>query len=407
MSGGGGPMLFTGATLVNRCVVACVMDREEPPSSDRRRLWLLLRRTLGNAWQGNIFSEAAKAAFWQALSLTPLMLGLLGMLGYLGDVFGQGVVTAVREEILDFSRTIFNDEVVDGLILETVDDILTVGRGGIVSLGFLISLWAGSSAMASFVDAITVAHHQSGVRNDVWHRVFALLLYVASLLLLIVVLPLVAIGPDLLARLVPEQWESVIQAWVSWLYYPTLGVLLVVGLATLYKLALPHRLPWHRGLPGAVLAMLIFLLTSAGLRFYLTTITQTGYTYGALATPITFLLFLFFIGLAVVGGAYFNSTIDELWPVKRTRERHRKARTPGSGPTHPLNRPRHQHGRHRRARATIPPGAPRLRTGGARPDAASAAAHEDPTSLTHSGNARSLPPVEDTPGQRDVDADHP
>ncbi|MCP2254670.1 membrane protein [Prauserella aidingensis] len=283
----------------------------------------LLGRTLNKAWEGNVFSEAAEAAFWQTLSLPPLLLGLLGSIGYIGDWFGRQVVTRVHDNIIGFAETVFSDSVVRRIIEPTVNDILTTGKGEIVSVGFLISLWAGSSAMASFVDAITVAHDQYGVRNEVWQRLFALLLYMASLALLIVGLPIIAIGPDLLPDFFPTDWRPTVSAWVGTLYYPTAGLALVLALATLYKLSLPRKLPWHRGLPGAVLAMVIFLLSSVGLRLYIGWITTTGYTYGALATPIAFLLFAFFIGLAIVAGAYFNSAIQELWPAKPTRRQRR------------------------------------------------------------------------------------
>ncbi|WP_116041113.1 YihY/virulence factor BrkB family protein [Amycolatopsis palatopharyngis] len=286
----------------------------------------LLRRTLSKAWEGNIFSEAAEAAFWQTLSLPPLLLGLLGSLGFIGDWFGPKVVTAVHDQIIAFTEKIFSGSVVNQIIEPTVDDILTIGKGEIVSVGFLISLWAGSSAMSSFVDAITVAHGQYGVRNEVWQRIFALLLYMAGLVLVVIGLPVIALGPELLSEFFPPDWGPTIAFWIGVLYYPTLGVLLVLALATLYKLALPRKLPWHRGLPGAILAMAIFLLSSVGLRFYISWITTTGYTYGALATPIAFLLFTFFIGLAIVGGAYFNSAIQELWPAKMTRRQRRKWR---------------------------------------------------------------------------------
>ncbi|MFD8499058.1 YihY/virulence factor BrkB family protein [Amycolatopsis sp. NPDC059657] len=286
----------------------------------------LLRRTLNKAWDGNIFSEAAEAAFWQTLSLPPLLLGLLGSLGFLGDWFGPSVVTAVHDQIIRFSKTIFSPNAVQEIIEPTVNSILTVGKGEIVSVGFVISLWAGSSAMSSFVDAITVAHDQYGVRNEVWQRLFALLLYMAGLVILAVGLPLLAIGPDLLPEFFPADWRPTVRDWVGTLYYPALGVLITLALATLYKLALPRKLPWHRGLPGAVLAMVLFLLASIGLRIYLSQITKTGYTYGALAAPIAFLLLMFFIGLAVTAGAYFNSAIQELWPAKMTRRQRRKWR---------------------------------------------------------------------------------
>lgn len=292
----------------------------------RRGPLRLIGRTLSKAWRGSVFSESAEAAFWQALSLAPLMLGILGLLGYVSDWFGHHVAARASEQIVSFSEKAFSGEVVESIVKPTVESMLTEGKGAIASVGFLIALWAGSSAMSSFVDAITVAHGQEGVRNEVWQRIFSLLLYIGSLVLLIIGLPLIAIGPDLLPKFFPESWHGMIGFWVRTLYYPTLGVLLVVSLSTLYKVALPRKLPWHRGVPGAILAMAIFLLTSAGLRFYLGGLSATGYTYGALATPVAFLLFLFFIGMAVVGGAYFNAAIEELWPAKPTRRQQRKWR---------------------------------------------------------------------------------
>jgi membrane protein len=291
-----------------------------------RPAWRLVKRTLVKAWHGNIFSEAAEAAFWQTLSLPPLLLGLLGSLGFLGDWFGPNIVTAAQEKIISFCRTIFSPNVVQTIIEPTVADILTKAQGEVASIGFLISLWAGSSAMASFVDAITVAYGQYGVRNDVWQRIFALLLYLVGLVLAIIGLPVLALGPNLLPEVFPPSWRSNISDVIGTFYYPVVAILLVIALCTLYKVALPRKLPWHRGLPGAVLAMVVFLLASVGLRIYLIAIGRTGYTYGALAAPIAFLLLTFFIGLAIVVGAHFNSAIQEMWPARMTHRQRRRWR---------------------------------------------------------------------------------
>lgn len=294
--------------------------------SGRKGPLRLLARTLSKAWQGNIFSEAAEAAFWQTLSFPPLLLGVLGSMGWIGSWFGDDVVRAVQEKIIGFTRTIFSRDVVNGVIEPTVAEILTTGKGEIVSIGFLISLWAGSSAMSSFVDAITVAHDQYGVRNEVWQRFFALLLYLVSLVALVVGLPVLALGPELLPQFFPASWQPYIETWVGRFYYPGVALLLVLSLSALYKVALPRRLPYHRVLPGAILAMAVFILSSIGLRLYIQWITTTGYTYGALATPIAFLLFVFFIGLAITIGAYFNSAIQDMWPARMTRRQRRRWR---------------------------------------------------------------------------------
>ncbi len=166
-----------------------------------------------------------------------------------------------------------------------------------MSLGFLLSLWAGSSAISTFVDSIVEAHGQQEHRHPVWQRVFALLLYVMFLILAVFTLPLVALGPNLIGRALPESWYDLGSRIVDTFYYPAVGLLLLVGgLTTLYKVALPKSLPWHRLLGGAVVAGAFFLAASEGLRWYLSWLAGTGYTYGALATPpIAFLLFTFFL----------------------------------------------------------------------------------------------------------------
>jgi membrane protein len=91
--------------------------------------------------------------------------------------------------------------------------------------------------------------------------------------------------------------------------------LLLLGLTTLYHLAPPRRLPWRRGVPGAVLAILVFLAGSIGLRAYITFILDHNHAYGTLAAPIAALLFFFILALGVLFGAEFNAAIERLSPT--------------------------------------------------------------------------------------------
>ncbi|MDG3016576.1 YihY/virulence factor BrkB family protein [Speluncibacter jeojiensis] len=279
----------------------------------------VIGRTVVRAWDDSIFGKSAQAAFWQTLSLPPLLLGLLGSLGFVGGWFGPNTVDIVESKIVSASRRVFSPNVVDQIINPTIGDMLARGRGEIVSLGFLLSFWAGSSAISCFVDSICEAHGQQDHRNPVWQRIFALILYVFFLLLGVFILPVVALGPSLIGKILPESWHTLGSQLLDTLYYPAVGVLLLLGLTTLYRLALPKPLPWHRLAGGALLAGVFFLAAATVLRFYLGWVTSTGYTYGALATPIAFLLFTFFLGFAVVLGAELNATVQEFWPARATR----------------------------------------------------------------------------------------
>ncbi|WP_252446507.1 YihY/virulence factor BrkB family protein [Pseudonocardia humida] len=275
----------------------------------------VVRRTLSGAWNDDIFSESASAAFWQTLSLPPLLLGLFGILGYVGDWFGPDTVTAVQQWIVQSTSGVFSRNAVDEIIAPTVGDILTTARAEVVSVGFVLSLWSGSSAMAAFVDAICRAHGQLDLRNYLWQRLLAILTYTVALVFGIVALPVVAIGPERIPGLLPEAVRGPVEAVVTALTTPVVGLVLVLALTTLYRIALPYKPPWWRGLPGALLAAVVFLVGVTGLRAYLDWITSTGYTYGALAAPIAFLLATFFIAFAIVAGAHVNAAIQAEWPA--------------------------------------------------------------------------------------------
>lgn len=282
-------------------------------------VWRLILRTMSRAWDHSIFGKAATAAFWQTLSLPPLILGLVGSIGYITPLFGPNTLQVITDTVLDFAATVFTEEVVGEIIAPTVDDITARGQASVISLGFILSLWAGSSAISTFVDSIVHAHDQESFRNPIWQRIFSMLLYIGFLITSVFVLPIIALGPTIIGSFIPGSWHEVVGRIIELGYYPFVGMVLIVGLTTLYKLALHTSLPWHRLLPGALLAGVFFMAASTGLRMYLKFISAAGITYGALSAFIAFLLFTFFLGFAIVLGAEFNATVQSFWPARATR----------------------------------------------------------------------------------------
>ncbi|SDP15717.1 membrane protein [Nakamurella panacisegetis] len=297
------------------------------PTADgpvRHRWRKVAVRTMSKAWSDSLFGMSSQAAFWCALSTAPLLLALLGLVGFVAPLFGADTLTQIEHAIFVFLHQVFNKEVADNLVGNTVKTILGHGRSDVVSVGLVISLWAGSSAMSAFVEAITIAYGQHEIRHPIAERFFALGLYLMFLVAGIFGLPILAIGPEALPKLFPESWQSTATSVVNIAYYPALAVGLLLLLTSLYKVAPKHRHAWKRGLPGAVLAAVVFFVASFGLRLYLTYVYAHGLTYGALATPITFLLFYYFISMAIIIGAQFNNALLEYYPPKRPKRELRR-----------------------------------------------------------------------------------
>jgi membrane protein len=294
------------------------------PVTDHRPI-KLVRRTLSKAWSDRVWGLSAEAAFWQLLSIPPLFLALLGSLGYIAGLFGKDTVNSVRHQLLHWLHQTLTPNVVN-LIEPTVNDVLGKGRADVISIGFVISLWAGSSAMATFVNTITIAYDMRDIRGAVRSRLIALWLYIVTMVVSVFLLPTMVLGPAKIVSLFPDNLQGDVSTLVHDLYWPFVAVILLCGLTSLYHQAVPIRRPWHRGLPGAVLAGLIFLLGSYLLRIYINFVSKHAYSYGALAAPIAALLFLFVLALAILLGAEFNATIESMWPAQPTRRERRKAR---------------------------------------------------------------------------------
>ncbi len=294
------------------------------PGSRRRRWLKVAGRTLSKAWNDSLFGLSSQAAFWSALSTAPLLLALLGMVGFVGHWFGPDTVTAVQEQVLIFLHGLFSSEVVDTLLEQNVKDLLHNGQADLVSVGFFISLWAGSSAISAFVEAITIAYGQHEARHPALERFFALGLYLVALVAGVITLPLLAIGPEALTNLFPTGIRDTAGTIITVSYYPAIVIALVLLLATFYKVAPKHKHPWRRGIPGALLATGVFIIASLGLRLYVSYVYTHGLTYGALATPITFLLFYYMMALAIIMGAQFNNATLEYYPPRVSQREMRK-----------------------------------------------------------------------------------
>jgi membrane protein len=280
----------------------------------RHHIWRISLRTLSKSWDDSIFSESAQAGFWSALSLPPLLLGVLGSLAYVAPLFGRDTLLSIEKSIISTTHSFFSPSVVNEIIEPTIRDITANARGEVVSVGFVISLWAGSSAISAYVDAVVEAHDQTPLRHPVRQRLFALFLYVVMLVFVVATAPVMVVGPRKVSEHIPYSLANILRYG----YYPTLVLGLMIGVIVLYRVALPVPLPTHRLVFGAMLATAFFVIATLGLRIYLRWITSTGYTYGALATPIAFLLFAFFGGFALMLGAELNAAIQEEFPAPAT-----------------------------------------------------------------------------------------
>ena len=283
-----------------------------PTLVDRVRdtLWRLIVTTVGSCMRYRVTGLAAEAAFFAVLSIPPLIFALAGAIGIVSRQFSAAQVADVQTELVELSRRALTESAVDKIIVPTLDQVLSEPRFDIISIGFVLALWSGSRALNVFVDTITIMHGLGGKRGIVATRALSFGLYLLGLVIGAVTLPLVVAGPTLLARLAPPRLDFLLG-----FYWPTVLLLGICFLATLYHVAVPVRTKWTFNLPGAVFALACWVLGSAALRWGLTvTSAESSSIFGPLAAPIYVLIWLYLLAIAVLIGAAVNAAFDEVFP---------------------------------------------------------------------------------------------
>ncbi|MGH3363804.1 MAG: YihY/virulence factor BrkB family protein [Nocardioidaceae bacterium] len=280
----------------------------------RDSTWRLVVSTVGTCYRNRVTGLAAEAAFFALLSLPPLIFALVGSIGYVFESFSEARTAEIRAAVVEASSRVLTDDTVSSIIEPTLTDVFRGGRYDVISIGFVLALWSGSRALNVFVETITIMYGLGGQRGLVKTRVLSFVLYVLGLVTGVVTIPLVVAGPTLVESLVPERFD-----FVNGLYWPSVVVLSICFLATLYHASVPVRTSWRYNLPGATLTLFLWVFGSFLLRWVLTaTAGESTSIYGPLAAPIAVLLWLYLLSIAVLIGAAVNAAFDRVWPESET-----------------------------------------------------------------------------------------
>src|SRR4051794_6497742 len=308
-------------------MVVTAVGSGAPPVTGLRRLrllgtlvWLTLRR----AWGDRVLGLAAEAGFWTLLSLPSMLLAILGGVGYFSGALGADTLQNLQDALIRGAKHVIVPDAVESTVRPALERILSGGRLDVVSISFIVSLWTGSSAMATYVNTITIAYGLRHHRNAVRSRLLALWLYIGFVLVGVVLLPLLVLGPSLIIKLFPDRWHRIVHDITVVGYWPVVALISLSLLTTLYHLSLPVRLPWRRALPGALLGLIVWVAGSIILRIWLTWAFRETATYGPLSAPVAVLVFLYLTALAILLGAELNAEIDRLWPTRATAEARRE-----------------------------------------------------------------------------------
>lgn len=274
-------------------------------SASSRLAGTTLGETFGVAYSTRLPGLAAEASYWGLFALPWLILGLTAGMLQVESWLGVDAIQAFRDQVLDVASRVLTQESMDELLTPLLDDVLARGSTTLGIIGVGVAIWAGSRVIDTLVDATTIIYQREGLRSYVVTRLVGVGVYVAGLVGLIVIIPVLVAGPTWLVRVMPG-----VEGWVTRTVLVLAQVIVVLVLVvSLYHWSVPHRTPWAADIPGGLLAMALWVVLSSLLRVYFRWVFRDGSVYGVIAAPIAIMLWVYMTNLALLLGAAFNSAL--------------------------------------------------------------------------------------------------
>jgi membrane protein len=244
-------------------------------------------------------SALAYSSFFAIPSLLLLAVGIFTLAGSPGtiDSLISALHGAVPEEALDLF----------GASLKQIGSRAHTSVILIV-VGSLLALWSLTGAMSAFMTAIELAYARRDPRSFLRRRLVALELVGFFLLALIIVGGLLVFGPMLSAWIGRTTDDQTLVSWIWWAAeWPLLIGALLAILTMMLWLAPAKRPSWQVLIPGALLATVIWIVSSAGFAFFTATYGTYNKTWGSLSAVIVTLVWMWLTALALLLGAELNA----------------------------------------------------------------------------------------------------
>ncbi|HEX2361403.1 MAG TPA: YihY/virulence factor BrkB family protein [Jiangellaceae bacterium] len=301
--------------------------------------WQILGDAVHASTRHRVTGLAAEMAFFASLALIPFTLAFGAVLGYVERWTSPGSGEDVQQVIVQLMTVILGPDLVGDVAEPYVRAQLDQARGGLAIGGFVFGLWLASRVFLPAVHALDLAYGMAEERSALRRRAISVLLAAASLVVIVLQVLIQVFGPLLgNARELANQFGLGDTFTVLWTVgrWPLLAILVTAFLLATYQLVPARRLGWRRSLPGAIIAMLAWIIVAAGFRAYLATGRNPGEGLGAaaattealssvsraLGTLIATVVWVFLSSVAILFGGEINAAID-----KRRRGEPRQERT--------------------------------------------------------------------------------
>jgi len=253
--------------------------------------------------KGYIASRASAISFSFFLAIFPFMIFLFTIIPFIPIHNFQQVLLDLIE---DFIPHLAWESVRDTLV-----DIITRPRSGLLILNFFLALIFSTNGINSLIDAFNSTAHTFETRTIVKQYLISIVIIFILSTLLIVSIGLMTFGPILLGLFFSE---SALNSYLLVITMESLRwiiviMLLLMAISILYFLAPAKRGRYRFISAGSLLATILVIITTLGFNFYVDNFSKYNALYGSIGTLLIVLLWIYVNAISLLIGFELNASI--------------------------------------------------------------------------------------------------
>ena len=268
----------------------------------------LLRNVIRQIEKDDVVSKANDMAFNFLLSVFPAIIFLFTLIPYVPVPDMTHKVMSFMSDVMP--RALFQT------VESTVYDIIATPRGGLLSFGFILTLYSAMNGMNTMMESFNKCYHTPEKRNFLKKRLFALILTIVLTFVLILSVIVILVGEYVLDYIVKIGilHDAITLLMINVTRYGTVGFTLYISIAMIYKLGPSAGRRWHFFSYGTGLATVLIIGASTGFSYYLSNFATYNKLYGSIGTLIALMLWLMIISFVILLGFELNACVDALKP---------------------------------------------------------------------------------------------
>ena len=269
-------------------------------------------RVWGEISEKNLFLVASGVAFSILLALFPGLAALVSIYGLVLDP------SQVERQVNSLSGVL--PEQTKQMLAQELHSLAASSTGSLgigVVIGVLLALWTARGGMSGLMSGINIAYEEKETRSFFRFNMIAL-----GLTLGVIIGGLVAVA---LVGVLPAAVQAIgMGGFVKWLMlileWPLLAVLVMAGLAVLYRYAPNRDEPqWQWVTPGAIAATTLWIIGSIAFSVYVGNFGSYNQTYGSLGGAVVLMTWLYLSAFVVLLGAAVNAQSEKQTRKDTTR----------------------------------------------------------------------------------------